>query len=1181
MPYQSRFSRQVAFALGGLLLLALPAPAQTRRMITGHVPAAVARIHAIGLLPETNRLRLVIGLPLQNKAGLDGVIAGLYDPAGPNYHQWLTPGQFTQRFGPTEEDYQKVVGYLESNGLRVTSLCSNRMLVDVEGSVGAIEKAFHTSLYFYPHPTENRSFYAPDTEPSVDTGIPILHISGLDNFILVHRLGGALKPLPLAAGSVNDDYTGSAPGGYFMGNDFRAAYAPGVTNNGAGQHVAIVDVGGLYYPNDIYVYETNAGLSTNIVVTNIVTTFTAGWTNALSGTNTDDTEEALDICMAMSMAPGATIMNYEGEAHDVFNQIASDNKAKQMTLSYGFGIDATIIQTFQQFLAQGQALSQASGDGDADLNGGTGLTGNPYATIVGGTTLTTSGPGGAWSSETTWNWGNGAGSGGGISGYGIPDWQQGINMTTNLGSTLYRNYPDVAMPADGVFVVTHNGTFTGWVGGTSCASPLWAGFMALVNQQAASLGRNAVGFPNPAIYTIGRGSYASYTNVFHDITTGNTFNSQNPGRFVAYPGYDLCTGWGTPTGSNTINALAGIGTNDFVFYPSVGGISIVRGGSAAIILTANRINGYAGTIGISISGLPTGVTYSLNPVGTTNISLLTLFADNAAVPATNIVTITGASGPYVHSVAFGLIVTPPVPGAVQVNLSAYYNRPGILPNGASNTGGLDGDGYCYSANLLSPTPSWNGLAFTLGPTNANDAVSCSGQTISLPADAFNSVEILATAVNGSQSAQNFTVTYSDNSTVTWTQSLSDWAFSQDYAGEAQAVSMAYRNTSGGGEDPTAVNLYGYTLPLNQTKTVKSLTLPDDGNVVILAATLANDPVPVSLSSYYNRAGMYTDGATYTNPPTGGADGGGYSYSATLLTGSQTWSNVMFDFGPANTTNVISAAGQVIAMPAGQYSSLRMLATGVQGDQAAQTFTVRYTDGTSTGVVQSLSDWFTPQNYAGEAEAIICGHRNSADGSEDTRTFYLYGYSFPLNSGKVVQSLALPNDANVIVTALSLVPEWQPTFNVSPFTLPGIVAGRNYSGNIATNASDLNGDPLTFAKVSGPAWLNVSSAGAVSGTPLSANVGLNSFVVSATDPGNLSNTATMNLTVAAASPIVVSIAQSPGGILMNWSGGIAPYQPQAATNLANPEWINVGAPTNASSLTVTPGNPASFYRIEGQ
>ena len=126
-------------------------------------------------------------------------------------------------------------------------------------------------------------------------------------------------------------------------------------------------------------------------------------------------------------------------------------------------------------------------------------------------------------------------------------------MAANMGSTTMRNLPDVAMVAQNVWVIYNNGN-SGNFYGTSCASPLWAGFMALVNQQAMANGYPPVGFLNPAIYAIGKG--ANYAATFHDITAGNNTSSSSPTEFYAVAGYDLCTGWGTPNGFNLINALA-------------------------------------------------------------------------------------------------------------------------------------------------------------------------------------------------------------------------------------------------------------------------------------------------------------------------------------------------------------------------------------------------------------------------------------------------------------------------------------------------------------------------------------------------------------------------------------------------------------------------------------------------
>jgi hypothetical protein len=109
------------------------------------------------------------------------------------------------------------------------------------------------------------------------------------------------------------------------------------------------------------------------------------------------------------------------------------------------------------------------------------------------------------------------------------------------------------------------------------------------------------------------------------------------------------------------------------------------------------------------------------------------------------------------------------------------------------------------------------------------------------------------------------------------------------------------------------------------------------------------------------------------------------------------------------------------LPAGQFSTLLMLATGVNGSQAGQTFAVTYSDGTSATFTQSLSDWFKPQNFASESEVVTMTRRNSNLGLPNNGPFYLYGYSFSLNNTKTVSSITLPGNSNVKVFALTLVP----------------------------------------------------------------------------------------------------------------------------------------------------------------
>ncbi|HUC86218.1 MAG TPA: hypothetical protein VL970_13560, partial [Candidatus Acidoferrales bacterium] len=184
---------------------------------------------------------------------------------------------------------------------------------------------------------------------------------------------------------------------------------------------------------------------------------------------------------------------------------------------------------------------------------------SPLVTLVGGTTLTSTGPGGIWASEKVWNNGydpfdghEDAGGGGVSLVYAIPSWQTNINMTTNMGSTTMRNIPDVALTADDIYI-WGDGSPIADIGGTSCAAPLWAGFMSLVNQQIVSDNKSPIGFINPTIYALAE--QPDYTNLFHDIVVGNNTNLVQTNLYYAVPGYDLCSGWGTPNGSGLINAL--------------------------------------------------------------------------------------------------------------------------------------------------------------------------------------------------------------------------------------------------------------------------------------------------------------------------------------------------------------------------------------------------------------------------------------------------------------------------------------------------------------------------------------------------------------------------------------------------------------------------------------------------
>jgi hypothetical protein len=534
-----------------------------RQVLSGHVPPPVARLQPLGRLDGASRLKLSINLPLRDQAGLANLLDQLYDPASPEYRHFLTPDDFNARFGPTEDDYQAVIAWAKRSGFSITGLHESRLLLEVTAPAASIESALQVKLQTYAHPTESRTFFAADRDPSLDAGLPVAYIEGLNNFSHPHPKN--LRHGPLKKSARATPKMGSGPNGNLAGFDYRAAYAAGVTNTGAGQMVGLVEFDG-YFASDIASYESQTGLP-NVPLQPVLLDGFDGVPTPPSDPTSGNSEVALDIEMAISMAPGLSkVVVYESDTNgfpsNMLLAMSTNTVIKQFGCSWDFGNVTTAQRTsmdtyFQKFDAQGQAFFDASGDSGVTNSTTEAPDDDPYITQVGGTTLATAGPGGAWLSEVAWNAGEGpgyAGTSGGVSThYTIPAWQKGINMTTNKGSTTFRNYPDVSMVADDVFIVADDGT-NETTGGTSCSAPLWAGFMALANQQAVAVGgaTNSVGFLNPAIYHIGTNS--SYHACVNDITFGNNTNF-NAANYFAVPGYDLCTGWGSPVGGSLIIAL--------------------------------------------------------------------------------------------------------------------------------------------------------------------------------------------------------------------------------------------------------------------------------------------------------------------------------------------------------------------------------------------------------------------------------------------------------------------------------------------------------------------------------------------------------------------------------------------------------------------------------------------------
>jgi hypothetical protein len=533
-------------------------------LLAGQLPAVVPTLEPIGRLEASTRLKLSIHLPLRNRDALTNVIEQIYDPASPLYRHYLSPEEFNARFGPTEQDYQAVIAWAARSGFTVAARHSDRMLLEVSATVADIERALRVTMRTYAHPTEHRTFFSPDTEPSLDAGLPISYIGGLNNFARPHPKN--LRRAPLKAPSKATPSTiGSGPNGNLAGFDYRAAYAPGVKLTGAGQSVGLVEFDG-YYPGDITNYESTTGVPPVPLQKVLLDGFNGVPT---TGPNSGNGEVALDIELAISMAPGlSSVVVFEAGTNGSLNNVLESMSSSTYTNIRQFSCSWSMTEItpsertnmdgyFMKFVTAGQSFFSAAGDFGAYTNG-IGIPApydDQYVTVVGGTALGTAGPGAAWLSETVWNTQEGPGgyaSGGGVStSYPIPYWQTNVNMLANNGSKSKRNIPDVAMVADNVFIVADDGQLE-TTGGTSCGSPMWAAFTALANQQAVAAGLGTVGFLNPALYNIG--SSSGYAACFDDITVGYNTNV-SPTKYLAVPGYDLCTGWGSPSGGSLIIAL--------------------------------------------------------------------------------------------------------------------------------------------------------------------------------------------------------------------------------------------------------------------------------------------------------------------------------------------------------------------------------------------------------------------------------------------------------------------------------------------------------------------------------------------------------------------------------------------------------------------------------------------------
>jgi subtilase family serine protease len=649
-------------------------------VMTRHVREATRSGEAkfIERLPADRVMKLDVVLPLRDQAGLDVFLKELYDPVSASYRHFLTVPEFTERFGPTQEDYDAVVRFAKANGFEVIGGSRDGMEVQIQGPVSALERAFHVTMRTYQHPTESRTFYAPDREPTTDLPFALWHVSGLDNFSIPHPMFVKRSDYAKAHGIdadavVSHATTGSGPSASFLGSDMRAAYYGGTALTGAGQNLGLFEYLGTDLA-DLTTYFKNVGQTNNVPITLLSTDGTStSCVDTRAGGDCDDTEQTLDMTQAIGMAPGlSSLVMYIGSVDTAIISAMTTHSPLPTTIGCSWGWTpadpSTLNPYFQKMAAQGQNFFAASGDSSTwSASNEAWPADNAYVVSVGGTDLVTASAGGAWKSETAWT-----DSGGGISpdAIPIPSWQQlsGVINSSNKGSTTLRNGPDVSANANFTFYVCADQTTctANDYGGTSFATPMWAGYIALVNQQLAANGDPTIGFINPTIYS--QNVTSSYSTDFHDITSGTS------GSYSAEVGYDLVTGWGSPNGTGLINALAPTSTSPvFAITASPAAVSVVQGSSGTSAITTTISGGFDSAIALTASGQPTGVTVSFSSATIaapgSGSSTMTMAVASTTAVGTYTITVSGTGGGTTHAATVSLTITAPVAGGFAISVS--------------------------------------------------------------------------------------------------------------------------------------------------------------------------------------------------------------------------------------------------------------------------------------------------------------------------------------------------------------------------------------------------------------------------------------------------------------------------------------------------------------------------------
>ncbi|MHB8637200.1 MAG: protease pro-enzyme activation domain-containing protein [Fimbriimonadaceae bacterium] len=637
------------FALGALGSATSTLAQAPSSILNVEAPSAIYRSLELGPTNPSRLLHIAVSLPLGDPIGLEAYVDSVSDPASPEYRHFLTPEQIGSRFGMPSSQVQQVADYLKGEGFNISLIAKNHMSILADATVAQAETAFgtHISNFATLNPSEpgNAQFFSFKESLKTPPGIAplILDVTGLESFTRPHFQ--TLTPTQTRT------LYGLAP---LWSNGYH----------GEGRNIAISNWDG-YRLSNVPLYYAQYGLPTPSggVGSNITVVPISGG----AGGGTPGAEGDLDIQMVLGMAPLCNLTIYDGGNSDligVLTQEANDNKADVITESYGWNLNASTATAAHNLhlsmSAEGITYMAASGDSGTSLEPYSYPDYDPEVLMVGGSIATTN-SGGTRTSEVGWS-----GSGGGWSTNTatfnvLPAWQKGTGVPTTIS---HRLVPDVALHASGgssgAYYFYLNGSLSSAYIGTSFASPVFAGSLGVTEQQVIangglppdSHGKQRFGRIQDLFY-----SQNGRSDVWHDITSGSNGTLPNGSKSNAGPGWDFVTGWGAINFSG-FAASQGPATPNFSISAAPASQTVNPGNGTSYTVSVGALAGFTGSVGLTVSGLPSGAGAGFSPtsISTSGTSTLSVTTSSATPTGTYTLTVTGTSGSLVHLTTVTLVV---------------------------------------------------------------------------------------------------------------------------------------------------------------------------------------------------------------------------------------------------------------------------------------------------------------------------------------------------------------------------------------------------------------------------------------------------------------------------------------------------------------------------------------------